>query len=179
MLKKTWCGLMIAFGWLSLALGFVGIFLPLLPTTPFVLLAAFFFSKGSKRLHRWLREHPRFGRYVRDWEEEQVIPPVGKYAGTIMMVPSVGYAVATRDIPPLLELLMLATLVAVLWFIWSRPSRRCAFAPEPLAALTGKNTEMAAGNAAADGVTEQPARAPTSTVSPPGTGADGGKGLRP
>jgi uncharacterized membrane protein YbaN (DUF454 family) len=124
MLKKTWCGVMIALGWLALALGFVGVFLPLLPTTPFVLLAAFFFSRGSERLHRWLRDHPRFGSYVRDWEAEQVIPPVGKYAGTLMMLPSVGYALATRDIPAALEVLMVVTLAAVLWFIWSRPSRR-------------------------------------------------------
>jgi uncharacterized membrane protein YbaN (DUF454 family) len=115
---------MIAAGWLSLALGIVGIFLPLLPTTPFVLLAAFFFSRGSKRLHLWLTEHPRFGRHVRDWEAEQVIPPVGKYASAFMMVPSVGWAIATRDIPPALSVLMAATVAAVLWFIWTRPSRR-------------------------------------------------------
>jgi uncharacterized membrane protein YbaN (DUF454 family) len=115
---------MIVLGALSLALGAIGIFLPLLPTAPFVLLAAFFFSRGSKRLHLWLREHPRFGVYVRDWEAEQVIPPVGKYASTLMMIPSVGWAIATRDIPPVLSFLMVATVAAVLWFIWTRPSRR-------------------------------------------------------
>jgi uncharacterized membrane protein YbaN (DUF454 family) len=124
MLKRTWQGFMIVLGWLSISLGVLGIFLPLLPTTPFVLLAAFFFSRGSKRLHLWLVAHPRFGHYVRDWEAEQVIPPVGKYAATLMMVPSVGYAVATRDIPLALDLLMVFTVVLVLWFIWTRPARR-------------------------------------------------------
>lgn len=123
MIRQTWRWLMIGLGWLSLVVGLVGIFVPLLPTTPFVLLAAFFFSKGSGRLHRWLLHHPRFGRYVRDWEREQVIPPVGKYASTLFMVPSVGFVVLTRDMPVFLSGGMLVTVIAVLWFIWSRPSR--------------------------------------------------------
>ena len=115
---------MFALGALSLGLGIIGIFLPLLPTTPFVLLAAYFFSRSSKRLHRWLVEHPRFGHYIRDWEAEQVIPPVGKYASSLMMVPSVGYVIAVRELPLMLEAIMAATVAAVLWYIWSRPSRR-------------------------------------------------------
>jgi hypothetical protein len=71
-----------------------------------------------------LVEHPRFGGYVRDWEAEQVIPPLGKYASTLVMVPSVSWAIASRDIPWVLEAGMVVTVVAVLWFIWSRPSYR-------------------------------------------------------
>jgi uncharacterized membrane protein YbaN (DUF454 family) len=126
MLRGTYRWLMIGSGWLALGLGILGIFLPLLPTTPFVLLAAFFFSKGSESLHRWLVEHPRFGHYIRDWEAEQVIPLIGKYASTLTMVPLVGWAILTREIPLLLELLMAATVVATLLFIWTRPSRRSA-----------------------------------------------------
>lgn len=126
MLQQTWRWLLIACGFLALALGIVGIFLPLLPTTPFVLLAAFFFSRGSERLHGWLIDHPRFGRYVRDWEAEQVIPPVGKYASSLMMVPSVSWVIVTREIPWVLELSMALTVAAVLWFIWTRPSHRRA-----------------------------------------------------
>lgn len=122
MIPSRW--VFVALGYMSLALGFIGIFVPLLPTTPFVLLAAFLFSKGSKRLHRWLIEHPRFGHYVRDWEAEQVIPPVGKYASTLTMVPLVTFAIVTREIPWILEALMAATAVGVLAFIWTRPSRR-------------------------------------------------------
>lgn len=122
-LAQTYRWLMIALGWLALMLGLIGVFVPLLPTTPFVLLAAFFFSKGSERLHRWLIQHRRFGRLVRDWEREQVIPPVGKYASTLLMVPSVGLVVLTRDLPIVLAGGMVVTVLAVLWFIWSRPSR--------------------------------------------------------
>lgn len=130
MLKQPWCWLMIGLGWLALAIGIIGVFVPLLPTTVFVLLAAFFFSKGSARLHLWLREHPRFGACVRDWEDQQVIPPIGKYASTLLMVPSVGYVILTRDLPLVLSGAMVATVAVALWYIWSRPSRPMVRAPK-------------------------------------------------
>lgn len=136
MLKTTWRWLMVSLGGLSLAVGMVGVFLPLLPTTPFVLLAAFFFARGSTRMHRWLAEHPRFGRYLVDWQREQVIPPFGKYASTLTMVPSVAWVTLTREIPWPLEVMMAATAATVLWFIWSRPSHPSVdrtLAPAPAA----------------------------------------------
>jgi len=54
-------------GWVSLALGTIGLFLPVLPTTPFVLLAAACFMKSSDRLHKWLVEHPIFGTHIADY----------------------------------------------------------------------------------------------------------------
>ncbi|HRD85926.1 MAG TPA: YbaN family protein, partial [Rubrivivax sp.] len=61
-------------GWASLGLGALGAFLPLLPTVPFVILAAFCFARGSARVERWLLDHPRFGPMVRDWRERRAIP---------------------------------------------------------------------------------------------------------
>ena len=55
-------------GWIAFGLGMAGVFLPLLPTFPFILLAAFFFARGSPRAHGWLRQHPWFGQALRDWE---------------------------------------------------------------------------------------------------------------
>lgn len=63
--------LYIALGWLSLALGVIGIFLPLLPTTPFVLLSAWCFSKSSPRFHKWLMEHKLFGKIIRAWRDNE------------------------------------------------------------------------------------------------------------
>ncbi|MFZ5480727.1 MAG: YbaN family protein [Myxococcota bacterium] len=77
--------LLIVVGIVSLALGVLGIFLPLLPTTPFVLLSAACFVRSSARLHRWLREHALLGRYLRDWEGGRGVPARAK-AGTLAVL---------------------------------------------------------------------------------------------
>lgn len=59
----------IAVGWVSLALGALGIVLPLLPTTPFLLLSAFCFARSSERFYTYLTEHPVLGEYVRNYRE--------------------------------------------------------------------------------------------------------------
>ncbi|NDY91560.1 DUF454 domain-containing protein [Ideonella sp. TBM-1] len=72
-------------GALALALGVLGIFLPLLPTTPFVLLAAFCFARGSARWERWLLSHPRWGPMVHDWRHHRAVPLRAKQLATVMM----------------------------------------------------------------------------------------------
>ena len=67
-------------GIVALALGFVGLFLPLLPTVPFVLLAAFAFARSNPAWERWLVEHPRFGPGIRAWREKGSISRAGKAA---------------------------------------------------------------------------------------------------
>lgn len=66
--------LLIVAGTLSLSLGVLGIVLPLLPTTPFLLLAATCYFHGSERLYHWLMNHPRLGGYIRAFREERAIP---------------------------------------------------------------------------------------------------------
>ena len=72
-------------GGVCLATGFVGIVLPLLPTTPFILLAAFCLSRGSERYERWLLAHPRFGPMVRDWRANHAVPLRAKQFAIGMM----------------------------------------------------------------------------------------------
>lgn len=75
-------------GGCSLALGAVGVFLPLLPTVPFVLLAAFCFSRGSQRCEQWLLDHPTLGPPVRQWREQRAVPLRAKQLATVMMASS-------------------------------------------------------------------------------------------
>lgn len=72
--------------WFSLALGLAGIVLPGLPTTPFILLAAFAASRGSNALHRWLHEHPRFGAVIADWQREGAVSLKAKRVATLSML---------------------------------------------------------------------------------------------
>lgn len=83
-------GLWTGAGALALALGLVGIFVPLLPTTPFVLLASFCFVRGSPALHARLLAHPRFGPLIRDWEAGRGIPRRAKRIAIAMTLVSLG-----------------------------------------------------------------------------------------
>lgn len=74
MVKRVKYLLLLALGWLSVTLGVVGIFLPIMPTTPFILLAAWCFARTSPRFHQWLRNHKHLGLIVRSWEDGNGIP---------------------------------------------------------------------------------------------------------
>jgi hypothetical protein len=76
---------LLALGWLCVALGVIGIFLPILPTTPFLLLAAACFVRSSKRFYLWLVLHPRLGPWVRDYLEGQGIPLKAKVYSIALM----------------------------------------------------------------------------------------------
>ncbi|MEX5744943.1 YbaN family protein [Massilia sp. X63] len=72
-------------GALAVLLGILGLFLPLLPTTPFLLLASWCFARGSERLHGWLLSHRVFGEYLRNFEAGRGIPLKAKIVATLML----------------------------------------------------------------------------------------------
>ena len=72
-------------GFLSLALGAIGAFVPLLPTVPFILLAAFAFAESSERMHTWLLEHNLFGEMIRNWRRHGAISLRAKIASVSTM----------------------------------------------------------------------------------------------
>ncbi len=79
-------GLWIAGGIASLIIGIIGIVLPLLPTTPLLLLAAFCFARGSDRLNNWLLEHPTLGPPIHDWRKYGAISASAKFWAVIVIV---------------------------------------------------------------------------------------------
>ena len=82
-IKKS---VLLSLGMLCVALGIVGVALPVLPTTPFMLLAAFFFAKSSDRLHAWLLGHPRFGPQIKNWQAHGAISRDTKYLAVATML---------------------------------------------------------------------------------------------
>lgn len=108
-------------GWISLGLGFAGVFLPLLPTTPFVLLALFCFSRGSPRLHAWVIHHPLFSRTIKDWQERGAIRLQPKLTATLLMVPLFATVVWSERLPQLGRIGLGALGIGVMAFLWSRP----------------------------------------------------------
>lgn len=122
MVRVTGRAILVVLGWLSLAIGIVGIFLPILPTTPFVILAAFLFSKGSIRLHRWLVTRPYIGPAVVEWEREGVIRTRAKLWATAAIAVLFLNTLIFVPVAPWIKAVVTATGAAVLAFIWSRPS---------------------------------------------------------
>jgi uncharacterized membrane protein YbaN (DUF454 family) len=109
-------------GVLSLVLGIIGIFVPLLPTTPFVLLAAFCFARGSSRCERWLLGHRVFGPMVRDWRANRAVPLRAKQLASVMM--AFGSVMAAFKLPLHLAWLPAACCAGVAAWLWSLPTRR-------------------------------------------------------
>lgn len=116
--------LLLGTGWACVALGFVGIVLPLLPTTPFLLVAVWAFSRSSPEMAERIRNHPIAGRYVRDWQDEGVIPLGAKIIAVTMMAAMFGYLQFLSDAPSWAVYCAGAVMIAAAGFILSRPSRR-------------------------------------------------------
>ena len=108
---------------LALALGIIGIFLPLWPTVPFIIGAAWCASKGWPQLERWLLNHPTFGQPLRQWRARGAVPRRAKYLAIFMMscsavmiqfMPLPFYETETRIVLPLF-------LLAISIWLWRRP----------------------------------------------------------
>ncbi len=105
--------------WLCAGLAGLGLFLPLLPTTPFLLVAAWAASRGSSRFHFWLHSHPRFGPLIRDWQRERVIPRQAFWSALAML--ALSWTILTLLGMPPAALAGLAVLFGALaLYLWSR-----------------------------------------------------------
>ncbi|MCO4753531.1 MAG: YbaN family protein [Bacteriovoracaceae bacterium] len=111
------------FGGLAFILGAVGAFLPVLPTTPFLILSAYFFSKSSPKLHQWLLSLPSFGPLIQDWEDKKVIRPRAKFAAILLLSVAIGYVIFFTGKAMWLKLIMASIWICVSLFIYTRNSR--------------------------------------------------------
>ena len=80
---------LLALGWLCVGLGFIGIFIPGLPTTIFLIIASWAFAKSSKKFHTWLLNHKRFGPILHNWQTHKVVPYRAKVLMVILQISAV------------------------------------------------------------------------------------------
>jgi len=104
----------------SLVLGVAGLFLPVVPTVPFVLLAAWAAARSSPRLSAWMEQHPHMGPHIRAWRRGGVVPRRAKWLATVMMAGSAtGMLVFVGPRWPVVA--TIAVMVAVAAWLWLRP----------------------------------------------------------
>jgi uncharacterized membrane protein YbaN (DUF454 family) len=108
--------------WLSFVLGVIGIFLPILPTTPFLILSAFLFSKSSPRFHAWLMSLPFAGPAVRDWQENRIIRMRAKIFCASMILGSLAFIWWSPKILMVVKVLVTVILGSVGGFVVTRRS---------------------------------------------------------
>ncbi|REG27170.1 hypothetical protein ATI61_110177 [Archangium gephyra] len=112
-----------ALGFVCVGLGMLGAFLPVLPTTPFLLVALWAFSRSSRRFHHWLYTHPRFGPRLQEWDEHGTVPVPVKVSAVSAMAISFGLlAFVLRMKWYVLAAAGLLILVGAT-YVLSRPSR--------------------------------------------------------
>jgi len=120
----------IALGLLFVAIGIAGVVLPVLPTTPFMLLALWAFARSSERFHTWLINHPRFGPPLKHWNDHGVIPTRTKITALSIMTASLVYLVGFSGAPALAVASAAALMLFGAAFILTRPSRAPARIPD-------------------------------------------------
>ena len=115
--------LLFVLGWCFFGLGLVGVLVPGLPTTPFMLLALWAFSRSSERFHDWLYSHPVFGPPLQDWEKHRVISLPGKVFALLAMVGALAYMVFWARVSPWVTALTFLLMAYGAFFILRKPSR--------------------------------------------------------
>lgn len=121
--RFRWAWWLLAYA--SLGIGIVGIFVPGLPTTVFVLLSAYAAARGSQRLHRWLLRHPRFGPAIRDWQAHGAVSRRAKWMASWTMLASAAILLLVMGRFPAhrwwMTALPIACMAIVAIWLWRRP----------------------------------------------------------
>lgn len=113
--------LLLAAGWVCILLGAIGVFLPLLPTTPFLLLAAACFARSSPRYHRWLMSNKHFGPLLTQWRRSKEIPPGIKVKAMVITAMMFAISITVVDVLAL-RVLLICIAGCVLVFLGRIPT---------------------------------------------------------
>jgi len=111
-------------GTISLGLGALGIFFPILPTTPFLLLSAACYYKGSERMHRWLLNNKLFGSYIRNYKEGKGISLTGKIFTLLLLWITIGYSAFFILNNYIIQIVLLSVAIVVTVHIITLPTFR-------------------------------------------------------
>lgn len=109
-------------GCFFVGLGAIGAVLPILPTTPFLLLAAACFARGSRRFYRWLTGSRLFGPAIRDWQEKRTVSRKTKLSAVVLVVLTFGTTIAFAISDDRLRIGLVILAAALLILLWRLPS---------------------------------------------------------
>ena len=114
--------ILISLGWLCVGLGFVGVFVPGIPTTIFLIIALWAFTKSSEKLRHWLLNHKRFGPILNNWQEHKVVPLKAKILMvTLMFSAVILFYYSLQNLYLTIGLIIVLVLVAI--YVISLPSK--------------------------------------------------------
>ncbi|MFP1722136.1 DUF454 family protein [Lonsdalea quercina] len=108
---------LIVLGWIAVVLATLGVVLPLLPTTPFLLLAAWCFARSSPRFHYWLLHRSWFGGYLRHWQQHRALPPGVKVKALVVIVATFALSIWMVNIPWVRGLLLVVMACLLIFML--------------------------------------------------------------
>ncbi|MBT6021971.1 MAG: YbaN family protein [Candidatus Thioglobus sp.] len=118
-MKKTiQKNLFISLGWLFVILAVIGVLIPILPTTPFLILALALFAKSSPKFHQMLLDHPWFGSLLRQWEKNRTVSRRIKIRASVLIALSFSVSIAVLQDNPLLQTMLILIAIICLYYIW-------------------------------------------------------------
>ena len=114
--------ILVSLGWLCVGMGFIGIFVPGIPTTIFLIIALWAFTKSSKKLRHWLLNHKRFGPILNNWQEHKVVPRRAKILMVVLMsLASILFYYSLQNLYLTIGLIIILVSVAI--YVISLPSK--------------------------------------------------------
>jgi len=111
-------GLMITLGWIFVILAIIGAFLPILPTTPFLILALALFSKSSPRFHKMLLDNQWFGPSLKQWEQNKTLSRKTKYKASVLIILAFTISLMLLYGRIKLQVMLVGIALLLLFFIW-------------------------------------------------------------